>query len=202
MNPPTKLSATVVALVCSSLFLVTSASASSRTLKTTIGRNGDLEATKPFNSFGNFGSGVGDCQYETGANLILYEFPGSKITTPEVLSAYDQYGVGWVAVQTPSGPATIGAGQNYLLTYGFAGHRAQSIIPVTAKGAIVYAANHGGVEVANIGPTRGHMFAMVQATAKTVTLIDDGFVYHYSWKWFLYAYTYGQAQLFYYFVTW
>jgi len=162
--------------------------------KTNINAKGILEATKPFQSFGNFN--LGDCQYETAANLILARWPKAKITTAEVVSAYNTYGDAWQGTSvTSDGGATwtnigLWAGQNYLLNHGFAGHRATSISqPLTNKYQIVQAANHGGLEVTIEGPTMMHVLGVIQATAKNLTVVDDGFIRHYTWAQFTFAYT-------------
>jgi hypothetical protein len=152
-----------------------------------------LEATKPFQAFGNFTTG--DCQYETDANLILARWPKAKISTAEVVGAYSAHG-------TSLNPDNLWAGQGYLLSTGFAGHKAASITPIATKYQIVQAANHGGVEVTNLGPVRMHVFAIIQATAKSLTVVDDGFIYRYSWATFTYDYTQNAELLSFYAVTW
>ena len=59
--------------------------ASATTFKTTISKAGTMERTPPFRAFGNL-SGVGDCQYETIANLTLARWPKAHITLSDVLS--------------------------------------------------------------------------------------------------------------------
>ena len=192
--------------------------------KTTI-KNGVLKATAPFQAFGNLQ--VGDCQYETAANLILTRWPKAKITTAQVVGAFNTYGDAWDTdgILNASGGDTgagLWAGQNYLLTTGFAGHKAASITPLTysagtiteaagvaqatdlsGMASVIAAANSGGVEVTVMGPAMDHVFAIVQATKTTLTAIDDGFVYHYTWAWLLYAYNpTGAAQITFYAVKW
>jgi hypothetical protein len=145
-----------------------------------------------YNQFANL-EGVGDCQYETGANLVLHEFPSAKITTNEVVDAYNTFGG---AFNSP-----LWEGQDFLISQGFDGHRASSITPIS-QAQVPYAASHGGVEVTNLGPVRMHAFALIAANKTHVVLVDDGFVYHYTWAWFHWAYTRDGEQLAYYAVTW
>jgi len=185
-----------VPLIVLALFFalcVTLVPAGASSYKTNINAKGILEATKPFQSFGNFN--LGDCQYETAANLILSQWPKSKITTAEVVSAYNTYG-------SAMNPDNLWAGQDYLISTGFAGHQAKSITPITTKYQIVQAANHGGVEVTNLGPVRMHIFAIISANAKQVTIVDEGFVYRYNWAEFNYDYTQQGETLQFYAVTW
>jgi hypothetical protein len=165
--------------------------ASAKGYQTTISKNGTLMATFPFKSFGNFTNG--DCQYETAANLVLARWPDSIITTAEVLNAYRTHGVNW----DPNGDG-LEAGQDYLVSAGFSGHRAASVVQISGRRRVIYAADHGGVEVA----TTTHMFAMIRANSKTLTLVDDGFVYNFSWAWFTYAYSVTGATLSFYAVRW
>jgi hypothetical protein len=151
-------------------------------------------AASRYSSFDNFK--VGDCQYETAANLVLSRWPRARITTAEVVAAYDRYGSG----ATPDG---LWAGQDYLLDHGFGGHRAASITLLGPELAgVVSAANAGGVEVANLGPVREHMFAIVAATPTTVTVVDDGPVVRESWLFFLWSTTQDGESLAFYAVTW
>jgi len=166
-----------ISLCCSSV-------AGAATYKTTFSRSGILEITKPFQAFGNFTTG--DCQYETAANLVLARWPKSKITTSEVLSAYSTYGIGFDPNYAVNG---LVAGQNYLLSHGFAGHRAASITTVTNKYQIVQAANNGGVEASITGPVMMHVLGIIQANSKTLTVVDDGFITHYTWTQFVFDYT-------------
>jgi hypothetical protein len=155
--------------------------AGANTFKTTLNKAGAISRTAPFQAFGNFT--VGDCQYETAANLILAYWPKSQITTAEVESAYNTYGIGW-------DPDGLEAGQDFLISTGFAGHHASSITEITQAQAVT-AANNGGVEVTVLGPTMAHIFAIVQANAEGLTEVDDGFVYHYTWSQLNAAYTIG-----------
>ena len=202
-------------LLLLALLITLAAPAGANTFKTTMNRNGVLEVTPPFRSFDN--NRVGDCQYASAADLVLAEWPTAKITTSSVLNAYRTYGIDWHAT-APSNPdqttAPLGlfAGQLYLLDHGFGDHRASSItliagyIPTAPinRGAIVHAANHGGVFIAwNVQTTpTGHMFAMVHATATHVTLVSDGYVFNYTWSWFLWSYHQNGGQMTYYAVTW
>lgn len=166
-----------------------------------------LHATKPYSAFGNL-SGVGDCQYESAANLVLSRWPKARITTAEVESAYDKFGAAFEGQSvTSDGGSTwtlegLWAGQNYLIDHGFAGHRARAIIEVTTKASMVAAANSGGLEVVNNGPVRQHVFDITAATATHVTIVDDGFVYHYTWSWLNWAYTQDGETLTFYAVKW
>jgi hypothetical protein len=161
--------------------------ASTTTYPTNHSKHGILMVTKPFQSFGNFTNG--DCQYETAANLILAQWPTSVITTSEVLAAYRSNGIAW-------GSNGLEAGQNYLISTGFDGHHAASITTLNTRQSIIDAANNGGVEVQTLGQNYGHMFAMIQADSKNVTLVDEGFVYHYTWKWLMWAYTQNETLTF------
>jgi hypothetical protein len=163
-----------------------------------------LQRTAPYQAFGNL-SGVGDCQYETAANLILAKFPKTKgrISASEVIAAYSANGSGMTGVGTLTRTTSpdLWAGQVYLMTTGFAGHKAASITQITEVQA-VNAANHGGVEVSNMGPVRTHMFAIIAATRTHVVIVDDGYVYHYSWAWLNWAYTQQGETLTYFAVRW
>ena len=85
----------------------------------------------PYQSFDNLH--VGDCQYETDANLVLAQWPKAKITTSEVVHAWSTYGSAFEGQDVTSDGGQnwtlsgLWAGQNYLVDVGFAGHRAQSI---------------------------------------------------------------------------
>lgn len=158
-----------------------------------------------YNQFGNL-AGVDDCQYETAANLILHQYPKSKITTNQVESAFDTFGDDWQGTQVLQSDGSwlnegLWAGQNFLISQGFDGHRASSITQISQAQAVVDA-NHGGVEVVNDGPVRQHMFAMIAASRTRVVLVDDGFTYHYTWAWLQWAYTQSGETLTYYAVTW
>lgn len=154
-----------------------------------------LKTTKPYSSFDNFK--IGDCQYETAANLVLSRWPDAKISTAEVVSAYDTTEGAWDSSDD------LWGGQDYLLDTGFAGHRASSITLLgPGLASVVAAANAGGVEVVNMGPVREHMFAIIHATSTTATVVDDGYVYHYSWLWLLWAYSQNNESLAFYGVTW
>ena len=151
-----------------------------------------LVPTAPFQSFDN--ANIGDCQYETAANLVLAEWPKAHITTAEVVTAYNAYGALWQGqqVQQPDGSwlnEGLWAGQNYLIDHGFAGHRAASITQVTTRYAMVQGANHGGLEVTIIGSTLMHVLGIIQANAKELTVVDDGIIYHYTWAGFANTYT-------------
>ena len=150
-------------------------------------------ATPRYSSFGNL-DGVGDCQYETAANLILHEFPSANVTTSEVESAYNTNGGAFIS--------PLWEGQQFLVSQGFDGHTARLITQVTDRSSIIAAANSGGVEVTNLGPVRMHMFAIIAANRTHVVIVDDGFVYHYSWAWLDYAYTQDGETLTYYAVKW
>jgi len=186
--------------------LVVIAPAGASTYKTTFSPSGVLEFTAPFQAFGNFK--VGDCQYETAANLVLSRWPKAHIARAQVVAAYKRFGLAYQAVPaidpTTGQPVvyTESAAQVYLVNDGFGGHRALSIVPVSSRQAVITAANAGGVEVVNMGPVRQHMFAVVKATAKTVTLIDDGYVQTFTWPNFVQSYSYGGETLTYYAVTW
>ena len=183
------------------------ATAGASNFKTTLNAQGAITRTAPFQSFGNFT--VGDCQYETAANLVLARWPKSKITTSEVLAAYNTYGIGFDPNYAVNG---LVAGQDYLLQHGFAGHHATSITTVTSKYQIVHAANNGGVEVSIEGATMMHVMGIIQATAKSLTVVDDGFIQHYTWNRFVFDYTHtttaqgtyalNSEQLFYQAVKW
>lgn len=159
-----------------------------------------------YNQFANL-EGIGDCQYETGANLILHEFPKAKITTNEVVSAFTQYGAGFEgqSVSTDGGSTWtlqgLWAGQNFLISHGFDGHRAKSITEIS-QAQVPLAAQNGGVEVVNNGPVRQHVFAIIGASKTHVVIVDDGFTYHYSWAWVNYAYTQDGEGLTYFAVRW
>jgi hypothetical protein len=158
-----------------------------------------------YNQFANL-NGVGDCQYETGANLILHEFPSAKITTNEVVSAFTQYGAAWDGQQVQQSNGSwlnegLWAGQEFLISHGFDGHRAKSITEIS-QAQVPLAAQNGGVEVVNNGPVRQHVFAIIGASKTHVVIVDDGFTYHYSWAWVNYAYTQDSETLQYYAVSW
>lgn len=163
-----------------------------------------LQRTAPYQAFGNL-SGVGDCQYETAANLILAKFPKTKgrISASEVIAAYNTYGSGMTGVGTLTRTTLpdLWSGQVYLMTTGFAGHRASSIRSIT-ESQVIRAANAGGVEVTVMGPQMTHMFAIIHATAAKLTIVDDGFLYHYTWAWFNFAYTQNGNVLGFYAVHW
>lgn len=151
--------------------------------------------TKPYSDFGNFS--IGDCGYETDANLILHEYPKAKITTDEVESAYDNLGnlFAGTDVTTDGGEIWTAQGlwtaQNYLISTGFDGHRASSITQVFTLGQEVAAANGGGLQVVVTGPTLMHVFGVIHANAKELTQLDDGTITHLTWSWLLFSYTHA-----------
>jgi hypothetical protein len=161
----------------------------------------------PYQAFGNL-SGVGDCGYESDANLVLHRWPRARITTDEVESAYDNLGnlFAGTDVTTDGGEIWTAQGlwtaQNYLLSKGFGGHRATSIVQVTTRATEIASANDGGLEVVNEGPVRMHVFDIIAANRTHVVIVDDGYVYHYSWAWLDWAYTQNSETLSYYAVTW
>lgn len=152
-------------------------------------KNGSIVRTAPFRAFGNL-SGIGDCQYEAEANLVLAHWPKAKISLSEVLNAYETYGIDGDPTYVSTG---LWISQDFLMNTGFGGHKATSVTEIP-QSQVIYAANHGGVLVFNMGPVRNHTFDMISANSKSVTLVDDGFVYHYSWKWLYYAYTSAPGQ--------
>lgn len=163
-----------------------------------------LQRTAPYQAFGNL-SGVGDCQYETAANIILAKFPKTKgrITVAQVIGAYNKFGSGMTGIGTLTRTTSpdLWSGQVYLISNGFAGHRASSITAIT-ESQVVKAANAGGVEATVIGPAIDHMFAIIHADLHYITIVDDGYVYHYTWAWFNFAYTQNGNVLSFYAVTW
>ncbi len=167
------------------LALIPSA-ASAKEYKTTFAKDGAPMVTKPFGSFGNYQ--VGDCQYETEANLVLNEWPTSVITTQDVLGAYYANGED--------------AAQNFFLSTGFDGHRASAVTPIFNRTQIIYAADHGGVEVVQTDGLLSHMFAMIRANSRQVTLVNEGIVYIFPWWYFLKVYDSSGSSLTYYAVTW
>lgn len=162
--------------------------------------------TAPFQAFGNT-SGVGDCQYETAANLTLAEYPKAKITTSQVEGAFSTYGDLFQGQQVTTDGGQdwtltgLWAGQNYLIDHGYDGHRA-SVTQVTTRYAEVQGANHGGLEVTATGPNLMHMFGILQANAQRVTVVDDGVIYHYSWTALATHYDFGGDTLAFYAVKW
>jgi hypothetical protein len=165
-----------------------------------------------------------DCQYEAAANLVLAEFPGSVITTSEVVADYNYYLAYFDASDD------LFYGQDFLLFHGFDGHYAGAITPINdsltqnpttgvltaapiasaipLQQQITTAANSGGVEVVMGGGQGanfvGHMVIITAATSSGLTMINDGYVWNYTWaQWFQ---TYGPANGFtavwYYAVTW
>ena len=175
------------------LSLLIASPAGATTYRQTLSPNGTLEVTKPFQPFGNFQTG--DCQYEIDANLILFHWPKSTITTAEVENAYNTNG----AAFNSDG---LWEGQDFLISTGFAGHHARSVTEATNRGQIVYAANHGGVLVDNLGPVRMHTFAIIRANTKQLTVLDDGYIDRYNWPQFIYDYTQQGETLTYYAVKW
>src|SRR5580704_4962188 len=167
---------------------------------------GTIRAQKPYQSFGNL-AGVGDCGYESDANLILHEWPKARITTPEVERAYQAYGNEFAGQSVTSDGGQnwtltgLWEAQLYLISTGFAGHRASSIVQIDQV-QVPAATQGGGVEVVNDGPVRQHVFDIIAANATHVVIVDDGFVYHYTWTWLNYAYTQDGETLTYYGVTW
>lgn len=152
-----------------------------------------LHATTPYRAFGDL-SGADDCQYETAANLVLSRWPHAAITTTEVESAYDKFGAAWQGTQVQQDNGDwlnegLWAGQNFLLSQGFAGHRARSITEVTTRASMVAAANSGGLEVTVMGPSMQHMFAITHANAREVTQVDMGVVTHITWTQLMWEYT-------------
>lgn len=172
--------------------------ASATTFKTTI-KGAFITRTPPFRAFGNL-SGIGDCQYETIANLTLSRWPKAKISLAQVLSAFDDYGANGDPSYVTTG---LWESQDWWMspTGGFAGHRASQVVEIPESQAVA-AANAGGVEVANTGDVRNHMFAIIAATATKVTIVDDGYVYHYTWAWLNWAYTQSGELLDFYSVKW
>ena len=184
----------------------------------------NLTETKPYSDFGNLT--IGDCGYETDANLILHQFPHATIRTPEVIAAFDPNANGggndgFDGTTTPGGMYPVSGlfqAQEYLLSTGFDGHRASTITQVFTKSAIIAGANHGGLSVAIAGPQYDHAFAIFGASKTHVVVENDGYLYHYSWAWFHFIETHtmvpvspGSTQgkwvangeeLFYYAVTW
>ena len=161
--------------------------AGATTYRQTISPDGVLQATKPFQSFGNL-SHIGDCQYETDANMILSQWPKAKITTSEVVHAYNVNG----SQQDSNG---LWAGQNYLITHGFDGHRATSIVAVTPSQI------HGLTQVMNLGPVRMHTFFIIWSNSKQLITVDDGYVNRYNWAEFNSDYTQQGETLTYYAVS-
>lgn len=164
----------------------------------------EVAPTAPFSSFGNW-AGIGDCQYETAANLTLAEFPKTKISTAEVVSAFNRYGDLWQGTQVQQSDGSwlnqgLWAGQNFLISQGF-GHRA-SISQAVTLSQMVYGANHGGLEVSITGPNLMHMLGIIHANAKEMTVVDDGVIYHYTWTGFTAKYEADGSALAFYAVTW
>jgi hypothetical protein len=130
--------------------------------------------------FGN--DRVGDCQYEAVANLILYQFPGSTIRDKQVIQAWHSYGIGGTSLGEPDGLA-------FLQNHGFAGHRPYGVEPITTEAQILKAANAGGVYVIQIiSQTEAHAVDIVESAGTTIVVIDDGGVFRYTWKSFIYWY--------------
>lgn len=137
-------------------------------------------ASGRFQSFDN--GRLGDCAYESFANLVLAEFPSAHVDTPEVTSAWRAWG--------PSNAA------GYALTTGFSGHRAASLTPVS-QGRVPYAAAHGGVWV---WLSWGHAVMIDAATRTKVYSVDDGMGLWLTWpQWSAYYFTPGST---YYAVAW
>ena len=174
----------------------------------------------PYQSFDNLH--VGDCQYETDANLVLAQWPKAKITTSEVVHAWSAYGSAFEGQDVTSDGGQnwtlsgLWAGQNYLVDVGFAGHRAQSItelgtfstsspVTPTEQAALIAAADHGGLQVMVMGPGMDHTFAITGANATHLVEVDDGYVRHDTWSFFYWAYTSGvnaQNTMTFYSVVW
>ena len=136
--------------------------------------------------YGDFGNlRFGDCQYASGANLVLSRWPGAHITTAEVLRAWR------TAPNDPTG------GLTYLEDYGFAGHRAASATVVTGTSAIIAGADAGGIYAAL---SWGHVVAVTHASANEVTVVDAGLVTHNTWAEF--RRFYDAPDSFLYAITW
>jgi hypothetical protein len=176
-------------------------SAGASIFKSTYTRGGDIVATKPFRAFGNF-SGIGDCQYETAANLILSRWPKVKISTAQVLSAWNTFGDLGDPTYTTTG---LWNSQDFLMTTGFAGHHAATVTEIP-QSAVLAAANNGGLEVVVLGPVRNHMFAIVASKGNQITIVDDGFVERQNLTTMVYDQTQAPGQqgegLYFYGVTW
>jgi hypothetical protein len=121
-----------------------------------------------------------DCQYAAAANLVIAEFPQAVITTDEVVTAFDTYGIGWIG--------SYWAGQWYVVNVGFDGHQANSVTTIN-ESQVLPAANQGGVEVQISEQAWGqpanlsHDIAIVKATSTDVFIVNSWYatVQDYSW---------------------
>ena len=120
-----------------------------------------------FHDFGN--ATYNDCGYEAMANLTLARYPAAHITTAQVLRAWRAGNAGWDSSIT------------YAQTVGFGGHRltGRHEIPITDRGALIRAANHGGVWATVLGGN--HAVGFVRANLKGVWLVDDHADDFYTW---------------------
>lgn len=134
---------------------------------------GNAGASSRFQSFGNLG--VGDCAFESFANLVLADFPDSHITTSQVLSAY----------RANNGPI---ASLNFFYDQGFDGHRA-ALEPVSVTPGID---SPVWVDLA-----WGHAVMVLRATQSRVLVVDDGAPWSVTWSdWRSFYFTKGsQAYL-------
>jgi hypothetical protein len=129
-----------------------------------------------YSPFGNLK--VGDCAYESMANLELHEFPWVHITTKDVVDAYFRgHENGYSAIP-------------YMMTTGFGG---QTILPIPSgtledqfglsdaamKAAIIQGVANGGVWSTVMDGL--HAVAIIGADLHHVTIVDDGIVEHWSW---------------------
>lgn len=136
--------------------------------------------------YGMFGNDVeSDCTEVASANLTIHEFPGSKVTTAQVESAYQITG-GWTA-----------AVLTQMETTGFGGHTIKSYYPIisdlhpgvvsaTTESKMIVAANAGGVWAEFYGPTPAnhqwsHAVAVIGANATGVTFVTGGEVVSQTW---------------------
>jgi len=122
-----------------------------------------------YQSFGN--NYKGDCEYAAAANLTLHEYPLIKITTKEVLKAWNN-GIG----------ETYYSALKYVNTIGWSGHKALTI-PVITRPSIIYAANHGGVWATEYSGT--HAIAIIAANKNGIRVVDstmNGITFYSSWN--------------------
>jgi hypothetical protein len=121
-----------------------------------------------------------DCQYAAAANLVIAEFPQAVITTDEVVTAFDTYGIGWIG--------SYWAGQWYLMNVGFDGFEASSVTTIN-EDQVEAAANNGGVEVElweqTLDPSvmATHDIDIVSATQTDIYVVNSWYatVQDYSW---------------------
>jgi hypothetical protein len=135
----------------------------------------------PVPAFGTFDNNLlADCQYAAAANLVIAEFPQAVITTDEVVTAFDTYGIGWIS--------PYWAGQWYLMNVGFDGFEASSVTTIN-EDQVEAAANNGGVEVElweqTLDPSvmASHDIDIVSATSTDVFVVNSWYasVQDYSW---------------------